>query len=74
MSKSKSQSVRDKLGQWDSRLAVLSEGQKESYMSLSSIASTRPMPAAVSVYVRGNTCSREGGKGLLGGGDGGDVV
>ena len=41
-------SLRDRLGQWESRLAPLSEKQKDSFMELSSAATFRPLPAEVS--------------------------
>lgn len=44
----KGQNVRDKLSQWDSRFAPLSEQQKESYMELSTTTSARPLPNLVS--------------------------
>ena len=51
--KSKSQvNIRDRLSQWDSRLAPLSDHQKDGFMQLSSSASFRPIPSHVS------NCSR----------------
>ena len=41
-------SLRDRLGQWEARLAPLSEKQKDSFMELSSAATFRPLPAEVS--------------------------
>ena len=40
--------VREKLIQWDSQLAVLSERQKDCFIDLSSCASDRPLPPNVS--------------------------
>jgi len=51
-SRSNSQSVREKLGQWESKLAVLSEAQKDSYTTLSSLALSRPFPDSVSLVAR----------------------
>ena len=49
--KAKSQvTIRDRLSQWDSRLAPLSDHQKDSFMQLSSAASFRPTPSHVSKY------------------------
>ena len=43
-------SLRDRLGQWESRLAPLSDKQKDSFMELSSAATFRPLPAEVSHF------------------------
>ena len=49
--KSKSQvNIRDRLSQWDSRLAPLSDHQKDGFMQLSSAASFRPIPPHVSKH------------------------
>ena len=54
--KSKSQvNIRDRLSQWDSRLAPLSDHQKDGFMQLSSSASFRPIPSHVSDYSRPDT-------------------
>ena len=45
-------SLRDRLGQWEARLAPLSEKQKDSFMELSSAATFRPLPAEVSHLTR----------------------
>ncbi len=47
----KAQNVRDKLSQWDSRLAPLSDRQKESFMELSTAATARPFPTQVHTIV-----------------------
>ena len=41
------ESVRDRLSQWDSKLAPLSERQKQGFIEISSAASYRPLPAEV---------------------------
>ena len=43
-------SLRDRLGQWESRLAPLSDKQKDGFMELSSAATFRPLPAEVSHF------------------------
>jgi len=43
-----SRSLRDRLGQWDSRLAPRTDKQKDGFMELSSAATFRPFPAEVS--------------------------
>lgn len=49
--KSKPQvNIRDRLSQWDSRLAPLTDHQKDGFMQLSSAASFRPTPSHVSQY------------------------
>ena len=40
--------VRDKLALWDSKLAPLSERQRDGFMELSSAAIFRPLPTQVS--------------------------
>lgn len=50
-SRGRTANVRDKLAQWDSHLAVLSEQQKESCMELSSSAYSRPLPIQVSTLL-----------------------
>ena len=42
-----SQAVRDRLVQWDSKLAPLSDKQKQGFVELSSAASYRPLPSEV---------------------------
>ena len=46
----KSPNLRDRLAQWDSQLAVLSEKQKASYVELSSASSARPLPSEVCAH------------------------
>ena len=43
-------SLRDRLGQWESRLAPLSDKQRDGFMELSSAATFRPLPAEVSHF------------------------
>ena len=43
-------SLRDRLGQWESRLAPLSDKQKDGFMELSSAATFRPLPPEVSHF------------------------
>ena len=42
-----SMSLRDRLGQWDSRLAPLTDKQKDGFMELSSAATFRPFSTEV---------------------------
>ena len=44
---SQGRTLRDRLSQWDSRLASLSDRQKDGFMELSSAASFRPLPTEV---------------------------
>ena len=46
-SRMKAQNLRDKLSQWESYLAPLSDQQKDSYLQLSAAATTRPLPPQV---------------------------
>ena len=39
--------LRDRLSQWDSRLAPLSDKQKDGFMELSSATTFRPLPTQV---------------------------
>ncbi len=41
------QTLRDRLSQWETSLAPLTERQKKSYLELSTIAVSRPMPPDV---------------------------
>ena len=47
MEKSSSKSVREKLNQWDTKLAVLDEFQREGIIDISSVANQRPFPLGV---------------------------
>ena len=49
---SKPKTVRDKLSQWDTKLALLSESQKSGVMELSTAAAFRPLPSQVDWGVR----------------------
>ena len=56
--KSKSQvNIRDHLSQWDSRLAPLSDHQKDGFMQLGSAASFRPIPSQVSTCMYVHICT-----------------
>ena len=44
-----SRSLRDRLGQSDSRLAPLTDKQKDGFMELNSAATFRPFPVEVSI-------------------------
>ena len=48
MEKLPNKSVREKLSQWDSKLAVLDDFQKEGMIELGTAASQRPFPVGVS--------------------------
>lgn len=54
-SRTKSHNLRDKLSQWETYLAPLSEQQKDSYLQLSAAATTRPMPPQVRLQTLGLT-------------------
>lgn len=48
LSKESLQGVKERLSQWESKLAPLTNKQKDSYMSLAAHATQRPMPLDVS--------------------------
>ena len=50
MEKLPAKSVREKLSQWESKLAPLSDSQKVVIMELSAVASQRPLPEGVSIF------------------------
>ncbi len=50
MEKAPSKSVREKLNQWDTKLAVLDEFQREGIVEISAVASQRPFPIGVGWY------------------------
>ena len=47
MEKAPSKSVREKLNQWDTKLAILDEFQREGIVEISAVASQRPFPIGV---------------------------
>lgn len=48
-SRQKAQNLREKLSQWESQLAPLSERQKDGYLQLSAAATARPLPTQVCI-------------------------
>ena len=47
----KAQNLRDRLGQWETHLAPLTSRQKDGYLQLSAVATSRPLPTSTKVRV-----------------------